>query len=102
MQRLTRGRRPGPRRLARARVRRIHADAGAPGRGGDPLRLRLGERRAALSHEGPPEELHALPITLPLDDVNALWDRRIAGTFETLYREGLTTGRLLGCTCTRG
>jgi hypothetical protein len=35
--------RPGPRRLAGARVGRIHADAGAPGRGGDPLRLRLGQ-----------------------------------------------------------
>jgi allantoinase len=49
-------------------------------------------------------ELHALPITLPLDDVNALWDRRIdldqygrmiGETFETLYREGAPTGRLL-------
>jgi hypothetical protein len=45
-----------------------------------------------------------LPITLPLDDVNALWDpridldqygRMIRETFETLYREGATTGRLL-------
>ncbi len=49
-------------------------------------------------------ELHALPVTLPLDDVNALWDRRIdldryremiEETFETLYREGARTGRLL-------
>ena len=45
-----------------------------------------------------------MPITLPLDDVNALWDRRIdldqygpmiGETFETLYRAGATTGRLL-------
>ena len=43
----------------------------------------------------PRGELHALPITLPLDDVNALWDRRIGGAFETLYREGAATGRLL-------
>jgi hypothetical protein len=25
----------------------------------------------------PQGELYALPITLPLDDVNALWDRRV-------------------------
>ena len=45
-----------------------------------------------------------MPVTLPLDDVNALWDRRIdldeygrmiGDTFETVYREGATTGRLL-------
>ncbi|MBI4191696.1 MAG: polysaccharide deacetylase family protein [Betaproteobacteria bacterium] len=49
-------------------------------------------------------ELYALPIALPLDDVNALWDRRmdidrygemIRETFETLYREGANSGRLL-------
>jgi allantoinase len=49
-------------------------------------------------------ELHALPISFPLDDVNALWERRIdvdryetmiVETFETLYREGAHNGRLL-------
>jgi allantoinase len=52
----------------------------------------------------PDGELYALPIALPVDDVNALWDRRIdidrykemiKETFETLYREGATNGRLL-------
>jgi peptidoglycan/xylan/chitin deacetylase (PgdA/CDA1 family) len=52
----------------------------------------------------PAGELHALPISLPLDDVNALWDRRIdidrytamiTETFDTLYREGAHTGKLL-------
>jgi allantoinase len=52
----------------------------------------------------PQGELYALPITLPLDDVNALWDRRIdidryremiKETFDTLYDEGATNGRLL-------
>jgi allantoinase len=52
----------------------------------------------------PEGELYALPIALPVDDVNALWDRRIdidrykemiKETFETLYREGATNGRLL-------
>ena len=52
----------------------------------------------------PRGELHALPITLPLDDVHALWDRRmdidrygrtIRETFDTLYREGADNGRLL-------
>jgi peptidoglycan/xylan/chitin deacetylase (PgdA/CDA1 family) len=52
----------------------------------------------------PEGELHALPITLPLDDVNALWDRRmdidrygqaISESFETLYREGEANRRLL-------
>ena len=51
-----------------------------------------------------PGELHALPVTLPLDDVIALWDRRmdidryeqmIRDTFETLYREGENNGRLI-------
>ncbi len=51
-----------------------------------------------------PGELYALPIALPLDDVNALWDRRIdidrygemiKETFATLYREGEHNGRLL-------
>jgi hypothetical protein len=36
-----------------------------------------------------------LHITLPLDGVNALWDRRTGETFETLHRDGATTGRLL-------
>ncbi len=52
----------------------------------------------------PEGELYALPVTLPLDDVNALWDRRmdidrygqaIVEAFETLYRDGETNGRLL-------
>jgi peptidoglycan/xylan/chitin deacetylase (PgdA/CDA1 family) len=52
----------------------------------------------------PAGELYALPISLPLDDVNALWDRRmdvdrygamIKETFDTLYREGAHGGRLL-------
>jgi len=52
----------------------------------------------------PQGELYALPIALPVDDVNALWDRRIdidrykdmlKETFETLYSEGATNGRLL-------
>ena len=49
-------------------------------------------------------ELHALPVSLPLDDLNALWERRIdidryesmiGETFETLHREGANNGRLL-------
>jgi allantoinase len=52
----------------------------------------------------PHGELHALPLSLPLDDVNALWDRRIGvdvyshmirESFETLAAEGLRNGRLL-------
>jgi hypothetical protein len=52
----------------------------------------------------PEGELYALPIALPLDEVNALWDRRIdidryremiQETFETLDREGANNGRLL-------
>jgi peptidoglycan/xylan/chitin deacetylase (PgdA/CDA1 family) len=52
----------------------------------------------------PQGELYALPIALPLDDVNALWDRRIdidrygemiQESFETLYEEGAANGRLL-------
>jgi allantoinase len=52
----------------------------------------------------PQGELYALPITLPLDDVNALWDRRIdidryramiTESFDTLYDEGDTNARLL-------
>lgn len=53
------------------------------------------------SHEG---ELLALPIMLELDDVNALWYRRLAidryaemlqESFATLYRDGAENGRLL-------
>jgi peptidoglycan/xylan/chitin deacetylase (PgdA/CDA1 family) len=52
----------------------------------------------------PQGALHALPVSLPLDDVNALWDRRVdvdrwaamvEETFEVLYREGARNGRLL-------
>lgn len=52
----------------------------------------------------PQGELYALPIALPVDDVNALWDRRIdidryremiQETFDTLHREGANNGRLL-------
>jgi peptidoglycan/xylan/chitin deacetylase (PgdA/CDA1 family) len=49
-------------------------------------------------------ELLALPVMLPLDDVNALWDRRITigkyrdmvkESFDTLYQDGAENGRLL-------
>ena len=49
-------------------------------------------------------ELSALPIMLELDDINALWDRRIAidryagllkECFETVYRDAAQSGRLL-------
>lgn len=49
-------------------------------------------------------ELHALPIMLELDDVNALWDRRVTidryaellkESFDTLYRDGAQNGRVL-------
>jgi peptidoglycan/xylan/chitin deacetylase (PgdA/CDA1 family) len=52
----------------------------------------------------PEGELYALPVALPVDDVHALWDRRIdidrygamlAETFDTLYDEGASNGRLL-------
>ncbi len=52
----------------------------------------------------PQGNLLALPVTLPLDDVNALWDRRIPiqqyvamvqESFDTLYQEGADNGRLL-------
>ena len=48
--------------------------------------------------------LCALPMTLPLDDVAALWDRRISmsryvrmvkETFDTLYEEGANNGTLI-------
>ncbi|MGH8057189.1 MAG: polysaccharide deacetylase family protein [Candidatus Entotheonellia bacterium] len=49
-------------------------------------------------------ELFALPILLELDDINALWDRRVTidryaellqEGFETLYSDGAHNGRLL-------
>ena len=49
-------------------------------------------------------ELHALPLSMPLDDINALWDRRIdidqygdmiRESFETLHRDGTVNARLL-------
>ena len=49
-------------------------------------------------------ELYSLPIMLELDDVHALWDRRIQidryeqllrESFGRLYRDGANTGRLL-------
>ena len=49
-------------------------------------------------------ELFALPIMLELDDVHALWDRRVpidryeqllCESFNTLYRDGAQNGRLL-------
>jgi peptidoglycan/xylan/chitin deacetylase (PgdA/CDA1 family) len=52
----------------------------------------------------PQGDLLALPITLPLDDVNALWDRRVPirryaemlkDSFDTLYQDGAENGRLL-------
>ena len=55
----------------------------------------------------PQGDLRALPVSLPLDDVNALWDRRmdadrygrmIVETFEALYRDGADHARLLTLT----
>ena len=52
----------------------------------------------------PEGSLHALPIMLELDDINALWDRRVAidkyaqmlkESFDSLYRDGAHSGRLL-------
>jgi allantoinase len=52
----------------------------------------------------PQGELHALPVSFPLDDINALWERHIDidrygemihETFDTLYREGADNARLL-------
>jgi allantoinase len=52
----------------------------------------------------PQGELTALPTMLPLDDVNALWDRRVTigryvqmlqDSFDTVYREGEDNGRLM-------
>jgi peptidoglycan/xylan/chitin deacetylase (PgdA/CDA1 family) len=50
------------------------------------------------------DELFALPVSLPLDDVNALWDRHIdpdlygrmiTESFDTLYSDGDGNGRVL-------
>ncbi|MFQ6027747.1 MAG: polysaccharide deacetylase family protein [Dehalococcoidia bacterium] len=52
----------------------------------------------------PEGDLQALPMMLPLDDVNALWDRRITmdryvemvkESFDTVYQEGADNGRLM-------
>ena len=52
----------------------------------------------------PEGELFALPIMLELDDVNALWERRVPigryremlkDGFETIYRDGESNGRVL-------
>jgi allantoinase len=52
----------------------------------------------------PSGELHALPVSLPLDDINALWERRmdidryevmIRESFDTLYRDGAENARVL-------
>ena len=52
----------------------------------------------------PEGELLALPVMLPLDDVNALWDRRVTigkyvemikESFDTIYAEGAANGRLM-------
>jgi peptidoglycan/xylan/chitin deacetylase (PgdA/CDA1 family) len=52
----------------------------------------------------PQGSLHALPVSLPLDDVNALWERHvdidqyermIRDSFDTLHRDGSQSGRLL-------
>jgi allantoinase len=52
----------------------------------------------------PEGELLALPVMLPLDDVNALWDRRLTiaryvemlqDSFDTVYRDGQQNGRLM-------
>ena len=59
----------------------------------------------------PQGELYALPIALPLDDVNALWDRRIdidryremiKETFDMLMTKGPQTGGCWCCICTPG
>ena len=53
------------------------------------------------THDG---ELFSLPILLDLDDINALWDRRVPidryaellkEAFDTLHRDGERNGRLL-------
>ena len=51
-----------------------------------------------------PGELYALPVMLEMDDVNALWDRRVTidrygqllkDGFDTLYRDGERNGRVM-------
>jgi allantoinase len=52
----------------------------------------------------PAGDLYALPVSLPFDDINALWERRIdiddyewmiRESFDTLYRDGADNARLL-------
>ena len=52
----------------------------------------------------PTGELHVLPVTLPIDDINALWERHIdiddyermiRETFDTLYVDGAENGRVM-------
>ena len=54
--------------------------------------------------KSPEGEIFALPVMLDLNDVKAMWDRRIAidrygellkESFDTLYRDGARNGRLL-------
>ena len=54
--------------------------------------------------KAPTGEIYALPITLEVEDVNALWDRRIAvprygqllkESFDVLYSDGARNGRLM-------
>ena len=54
--------------------------------------------------KSPQGELFALPIMLELDDINALWDRRVTvdrygemlkDSFDIIYRDGAQNGRLL-------
>ena len=49
-------------------------------------------------------ELLALPVMLPVDDINALWDRRVSvgrdvqmlkEAFDTVYQDGAENGRLM-------
>ncbi|MCH8280866.1 MAG: polysaccharide deacetylase family protein [Chloroflexi bacterium] len=52
----------------------------------------------------PAGELLALPVMLPVDDINALWDRRVSvgryvqmlkEAFDTVYQDGAENGRLM-------
>ena len=52
----------------------------------------------------PSGDLHVLPVSLPVDDINALWERHIdiddyermiRETFDTLYADGADNARLL-------
>ncbi len=88
----------GPESGESARTPRLLAEAGIRyvcdwGNDEQPFRMNV-----------PDGELHALPVSLPLDDVNALWDRQIeldryAGmireTFDTLQQDGERNARLL-------